>query len=102
MRLYIAFALLLSSCLAKETKHKELRLGDVIKFEFKQRNMFYAKACSDKGVVLDMPIGAAVGDDAAGAKAYLVKIKCTVGEQEDSRFIWIDAEDIVDVVKLAN
>ena len=97
MRLYIAMTLLLSSCFSGEIKHKELRLGDTVKFEFKQRNMFYSKACSDIGVVLEMRKG---WEEDTAAEAYIVKTRCVVNDQEISRFIWVDAEDIVDVVKL--
>jgi hypothetical protein len=98
MRLYIATALLLSSCFSGEIRHKEFRLGDTVKFEFKQRNLFYADACSNVGVVMEMRKS---WEEDAAAEAYIVKTRCVVNDQEISRFIWIDAEDIVDVVQLA-
>lgn len=85
-----AISLILASC--SPLKAKTCRLGDVVRFKFSERNLFYSDICNDYGEVTDRTTYS------DGTK-YLVWVKCannnTIGEG-----IWVDAEDIVAVLKL--
>jgi hypothetical protein len=59
---------------------------DVVKFRFTGGNVFYEKACSDKGIV--------IGQISTGFKQYLLLVKCG----NSFKSIWVNADDIVSVV----
>lgn len=81
--------LVLASC--SSIKAKTCQLGDVVKFTFKERNLFYADVCNDFGEVVDR-LSRSSGDQ------YMVSVQCRHDSWPEN--IWIDAEDIVAILKL--
>lgn len=73
-------------------KAKTLHLGDVVQFKFAGRNLFYAEACQNSGVVRDQSI---YSDSAR----YMIQIECILDNNQFKELVWIDEEDIVKVLR---
>jgi len=96
MKLYIVglYLFVITACY-ESPKAKTCRLGDVIRFKFSERNLFYSDICNDYGEVVDVSYY-------DKHSKYLLHIKCN-NRPSWSTFpegVWVDAEDIIDVIRL--
>ncbi len=82
---------LLSSC--SPVKAKTLHLGDVVKFEFTERNLFYADVCNNFGEVINKI-------ERSSGNQYLLNVWCK-SSRTFPKGIWIDAEDVMEVTRLS-
>ncbi len=88
MKLIILAIALLSSC--RNRSVTDLRLNDIVEFQFKGRNLFYSDACDNVGVVIDQ--------FSYEPTEYHVRITCGTS----TKFIWIKEQDVLKVLKLGN
>lgn len=82
--------LVLASC--SSMKAKTCQLGDVVRFVFSERNLFYADICNNYGEVADRM-------ERSSGTQYLVNVECR-HQPSWPEGIWIDAEDITGVIRL--
>jgi len=68
------------------------RLHDTIKFKFAGGNVFYSKACPNKGKITDY-------FSSYGVK-YLIEVECLAYENMTrERYLWVKQEDITGEIK---
>ena len=92
-KFYVALILLsLNSCF--KSHEVTPKMGDRVRFKFEGRNSFLSNSCKNEGAILDFIEG--IYDI-----EYAVKVSCVLEKKEETRFIWVEKKDIVEVVNLA-
>lgn len=81
-------ALIMTACNSEiEIKY---RLHDNIQFKFAGENVFYSKACPNKGKITDLSYFSSYGVQ------YLIEVECLAYENMTrKRYLWVKQEDII-------
>jgi len=70
------------------------RLHDTIQFKFAGENVFYSKACPNKGKITDLSYFSSYG------VKYLIEVECLAYENMTrERYVWVKQEDIIGEIK---
>jgi hypothetical protein len=87
------FALTMMACTTSEIE-VQYRLHDNVQFKFTGENVFYSKACPNKGKIKDLTYFSSYG------VKYLIEVECL--EYEDitrERYFWVKQEDVLREIK---